>query len=303
MRFPALIMLLPAVLSCACQQRTLAEDNTRAQVLINGASGTTQVMRVLIYDADENLTTTFVAPTGGAVSLPAGTYDILLHSFGCEMTTVSGEETHGPEASTGRADASSRQLYNNACSRAAKADGRIFGEGVPQLLWQPDMMDCARRSGLSVPHRGSGSLWTLEMDAEQLVKESVICLDDVQGAQWIAAADAFVVGVAASVDMFSGVRDGVAAVHCTLDGSGDRLEGRFRHFGFSDMMSQVLLVVLTDMSGARHLFIYGIGECDETMTVVEISSGIRIEKPETNDNGGFAPSLEDWGTVNIPVRL
>lgn len=300
--------LLLAVLP-ACERKVLLDEDIYADVALTADTSSAiggALYRALTYDAATGRAAgfAFVAADGGTVPAPAGLTTVVLHTFGCESAVVSGEDhLDSLRAYTHAADAAQQQLWASLVRReACGGDAAALAPLSSHVAWEPDAMWCAVLDSLPLPHRGPGERLVLTAAPAPLYVSLGVRLRGVEGVQHLSAAQAWIDGAHDARLLRSGATAGAAAVPFRLFRDGDDLVGTVRCFGVAP--GALLQLLLTDSGGASFRYAWRLSSLEEGPDgLLTADSGIVVDEPAAPSGGGFLPTLEDWLTKVVPVRL
>lgn len=303
---------LTAAVFCSCERKSLLLENTAADLHLTvetedpvlGPLDAGKTYRSLSFDAakDSQDGYSFTGPEGGRISVRAGEKAVIVHTFGCEAAYVAGDQSlQGAHVTTNRADYQTQALWAETLSLSEAA----APWDTLSVRWEPDRMWAASTGRLSVPRRDEGDSFGLEATARPVFRTLRVFLTDVEGMPYIASATAFIAGASAGRRL---VDDTALAERCSVQipmyrASQTALIGQAAVFGFGEGPVR-LFVMLTDTGKEKYVYEYDITEdCHSDVRVMTLYSGIAVEEPENTGGGGFLPSLEDWNTKVVPVRL
>lgn len=265
-----------------------------------------EMVRACFYDADshELVAEDFLPPEGGFIHIPTGMYDVLVYSLGTEATQVEGTKTRaGAYAFTSPTGARVKVQ--------TKAGGGEDSEVEQAVIWEPDPLYSGRIAGAVIPVYPEG-------EEESVVLESVLkrCTEtwsleirEVEGAERIAGAEAYVTGQAAGRYLWDGrTTNHPASLVCPLvvNATKGQLWTVFNTFGrFPEAESDVVVdLLVTTTGGARCSYIFDVTDQwkNPDNTAHRIVIDVLVEIPdESYSGGGFDPIVEDWDGEEIDI--
>lgn len=307
------IYIIPVVLAAlslmaSCVRKDLVMENNVVDLTLKVEDGGEGLFRGLVWDmsSDNVLTTVFVNPGMSKVTIPAGHSGLVVHTFGCEATYISEESSFGGVmATTNEADVLSQDLW----ASVVKADNmyspveRARIEGL-KVRWEPDRMWAGHFDAV-LPHRGEGETLEMEVQARPVFRGRQVVLRDVEGLEFIASAEAFVVGCAEGYRIADGAPVGDCAVRVPMYRYKGGLIASYLTFGESadTLTPKMLLVMVTDTGGRRFLSRYDLDGVFADVDVMDVPSGMAFEQPPVVEGGGLQPTLQDWNEVVTPVEV
>ena len=250
--------------------------------------------KVLFYHPDNGqlLNSEFVGPTGGAISTSAGTYQMVVYSFGTEYTQIRGEgNIETLEAFTSDITATkSAALY--ACTRA------IGDEPQGPIIYAPDHLLVAREYVVIPEQTMDSQEIVVYASCKTIVETYSFEVHSVVGAEYIESCEAFVTNQArssffglgkvsqqpATLSFPVGVNRKKGYLYTTFNTFG-KLPGESRSF---------LHILIRDTGGKEHHFSTDItDQFEKPDNHIVIEEEIDIPKPESS-GGGIAPTVEQW---------
>lgn len=306
------VAVLSGAILAGCERKALLLENAAADLHLTvetedpvlGPLDAGKTYRSLSFDVakDSQDGYSFTGPEGGRISVRAGRKAVVTHTFGCEAAYVAGEQSlSGVYVTTNRADYQTQDLWKEALSLSEAA----APWDTLSVRWEPDRMWAAATGVLDVPRRDEGDSFAFGATARPVFRTLRVFLTGVEGMQHIASATAFIAGASSGRRLAD---DAPLAERCAVQmpmfrASQDVLIGQAAVFGFGEGPVR-LFVLLTDTGKEKYVYEYDITEdCHFDVRVMTLYSGIVVEEPENTGGGGFLPSLEDWNTKVVPVRL
>lgn len=265
-----------------------------------------EMVRACFYDADshELVAEDFLPPEGGFIHIPTGMYDVLVYSLGTEATQVEGTKTRaGAYAFTSPTGARVKVQ--------TKAGGGEDSEVEQAVIWEPDPLYAGRIAGAVIPVYPEGEEESVVL--ESVLKRSVetwsLEIREVEGAERIAAAEAYVTGQAAGRYLWDGrTTNHPASLVCPLvvNPAKGQLWTVFNTFGkFPEAESDVVVdLLVTTTGGARCSYIFDVTDQwkNPDNTAHRIVIDVLVEIPDENySGGGFDPIVEDWDGEEIDI--
>ena len=315
----ALLALLAAVTSC---QRMPLYDMVRSVVLelqlrldldlrldvdvdadVEATIKMPRHMKVLFYQPTDGRLqyTEFVDSTGGPIATPAGTYHMLVYSFGTEYTQIRGET-----------QLSTIEAFTSDITQAKAATLRGFtraGEDEPEgsIVYPPDHLLVASEAVCIPEWVAESQTVTLRAEASTIVETYSFEVRTVVGAEYIESCEAFVTNQARSC--FFG-RGEVSTEPATLsfpvgiDRRRGSLFTTFNTFGKLPGESRTYLYILVRDTGGQE---YHIAEditdqFDAPDHRIVIDDPVSIPKPDTS-GGGIAPTVDPWDEEQHDVPI
>jgi hypothetical protein len=256
------------------------------------ASGELYEMRV--FGAEDGIyrSSSFVRPDGGEVSLPAGTYDILVTRFDNQTVVFDGESRYETlRAYTRDAAASSKALFNELATEVlSKATEQVKASGddvweqflTGAVAWEPGWFFAGKSEGLAVPVRDvQEDIFRFPVTAYLAVQHCRLTVTGLRGQKNISGVTCFLTGLARGVYLATGSPDFEPVTMMFMlpkGGEGEPMTTDFSTFGFvPDAVAKarakaaaakggpielddlpetrnVLFILITDTGGGNYLF-------------------------------------------------
>ena len=260
-------------------------------------------MKVCFYapETDNLKYTEYVGPAGGPISTPAGTYNMVVYTFGTEYVQVRGEGNRNTlEAFTSDITASKGATLRGF----TRAD---IEEPKGPVIYTPDHLLTARETVVIPEAPSEGQTITIHAEADDVVETYGFMVKTVIGAEYIGSCEAFVTNQARS--SFFGIGK-VSTEPATLwfPVGVDRKKGclytLFNTFGKLPGESRCYLhLLILDTDGKEYHITEditdGFEDPDHNIVIEE-----EIEVPEpASHGGGIAPSVDPWGEINTDVPI
>lgn len=263
-------------------------------------------MKANFYDINDGhlVKTEYVGTYGGPISVPPGTYDMVVYAFGTEWTQIRGEN-HKNTLEAFTSDITSLKASTLAAARRG-------GEADPDLddpiIYTPDHLLVARERVTIPEATGVNQVVTITASASTIIETYFFDLTNVEGIEYIQSVDAFVTNQASS--NFFG-RGEVNQKACTINfpvkvvsGEGV-LRTTFNTFGKLPGESHSYLhVVLTGTGGEVITVSTDITDQflkDDHEIIIDIP--VDIPPPPAGEGGGIAPTVDPWDEINQDVPI
>lgn len=274
-----------------------------------------ELVRVCFYDAEshELVAEDFLPPEGGFVSVSAGAYDILVYGLGTEVTQVEGTRTRAG-AYAFSSPTGARVKLRSAQVKADDGDGEDEDDGAGQpVIYEPDHLMTGRIAGAVIPvhPEGESESVVLESEFKQCTESWSLEFLAVEGTEYIASAEAYIIGQAAGRYLWdSRSTNHPASLVCPLvpDTEKGHLWTVFNTFGkYPQAESDVVVdVLVTTTGGARCSFIFDVTDqwLNPDNTAHRIVIDTLMEIPDENySGGGFEPIVDEWDGEEIDVII
>lgn len=244
--------------------------------------------------------TQFVEGTGGGISTPPGTYELLVYSFGTEYVQIRGEE------SLETIEAYTSDITTSKLKSLQRASGTKSPE--PQLIvYTPDHLLVARET-VTIPefHEESLSI-TLHANAATVVQTFAFEVNGIVGCQYIESAEAYVTNQSRSYYIGRGVASEEAAtLWFPVDVNREKgcLNTVFNTFGKLPGESRAILhILIRDTSGKEYHLSQDItAQFENEGNHIVIEEDVDIPAPESM-TGGFSPTVEPWDPQNREINI
>ena len=264
-------------------------------------------VRICFYDPETHdlVADDILSADGGFISVPGGTYDVIIYSLGDLETQVEGTETRG-------------SAYAFTSQEGTKVKVTKTGsDNVPaeyEVIYEPDHLMVGRMEGLVIPQSGTlGETLVIESGMESILQTYTFEIPSVQGAENIKSAEIYITGQASGCFLWDNrcsARPCALHLPAVVDCDKGVLYTVFNTFGkFPDMGSEVLLnVQVVGEKGGRYQWTYNITEQfnnpDNTGKAIVINDPMDVpEDPDSGGGGGFDPTVIDWDYNYINVDL
>ena len=303
--------VLPALallgLAAACKRIPLYEPRSgvylKLEIQLEDGDRLPEKVRVCFYDPLTHVLSAedYLPAEGGFVDVPAGTYDLMVYSLGCETTRVTDSESRGAAyAYTGSPGSKVR-------TRAG--DGGEAGAEYP-VIYEPDHLYVGCLPGVVVPVRAElDRTVVLVCGMSTLLETYTFEARFVEGAERIREADVYITGQAPGKYLWDRRFPNKACAllfRSRVDTEKGKLHYVFRTFGkLHGIRSDVYLNVLaTSLDGGRYQWTFDVTDQfdnpDNTLHEIIVEEPIVV--PESG-SGGFLPTVGDWNTEIIEVPL
>ncbi len=259
--------------------------------------------KVLFYSPSSAslMHTEFVDSTGGNISTPPGTYDMLVYSFGTEYVQIRGESS----IKTIEAFTSDITATKSGVLRSFTRDGEEEPPGP--IIYPPDHLLVASEKVEIHDYTDRSYTATIHAEANTIVKTYTFEVNNIEGFEYIEKCEAFVTNQSRS--SFFGIGE-ISSEPATLSfpvGVSRKkkvLYTTFNTFGKLPGESRsYLYILITDTGGQEHRV-----ETDITDQFVNEDHRIIINKPivvpePPSHGGGISPSVNPWDEENQDVPI
>lgn len=259
--------------------------------------------KVLFYGIEDGRLrfTEFVDSTGGAISTPAGEYDMVVYSFGTEYVQIRGEgDINTLEAFT--SDITATKLPSlRACTRSST------DEPQGPIIYPPDHLLVASER-VQIPRMTNVvQNVVLRAMASTIVETYSFEVNTVVGAEYIESCEAFVTNQARS-SFFGRGEVGSDPATLSFPVGVDRKKGclytTFNTFGKLPGESRSYLhIIVRDTGGEEHYINEDItDQFGDPEHHIVIDEPVEIPQPQTH-GGGIAPTVKPWDeeTHDVPI--
>lgn len=286
----------------------LPDLDAHPELLDKVTGKTPEIVHACFYDAvgHQLVKEDFLPAKGGFVDVPAGVYDVVVYGLGTEVTQVSGTETRGGSFAFTSATGS-RVSMQDLSGKADKEEA-----DVQTAIFEPDHLFVGRIAGAQVPvHPTDAETVVLSAELSRLTESWILEIVDVEGADRIRKASAYITGQAAGRFLW----DGRTSNHpCALEFETeiDVTEGRlfavFNTFGkYPQYETDVIVNVLVTLeSGNRCRYVFDVTDQwlnpDNTAHRIVVKDPVEIPGSDFG-GGGFDPIVNDWDGEVIPVII
>ncbi|MBQ9651406.1 MAG: DUF5119 domain-containing protein [Prevotella sp.] len=242
----------------------------------------------------------YVGPTGGIISTPAGSYRMLVYSFGTEFTQIRNDGNLSTIEAFTSDITSSKSSALAACTRGSS------DEPQGPIIYAPDHL-LVSLDDVEIPERTSGDHdIVISTTASTIVKTYSFRVSNVAGAQYIKSVEAFVTNQSRSSFFGRGEISQEPATICFPVGvnrKGGYLYSTFNTFGKLPGESRSFLhILLYDSDGNEYHISSDItDQFDNEEHEIEIDEPIDIPTPSSG--GGIAPTVDPWGEENEEVPI
>ena len=250
------------------------------------------------WDTGQLSSTHFVGSTGGDVTVPPGSYTLLVYTFGTEYIQIRGENSlETIEAFTSDITASKMKSFRRFSTKSMD----------DPIVYTPDHLLVAKEEVIVPEFSGGVQRATLQTEASTVVQTFVFEMTRLTGLEYVASAEAFVTNQCRSY--FIG-RGEASDEPCTIwfpvevNREESTLTALFNTFGVrTDEESKTFVhFIMRDTGGDEHNYSMDITEkVVAPRHVIEIEEEIDIPQPE--GTGGFAPAVNPWEGEEIDVPI
>ena len=234
----------------------------------------------------------YVGSHGGPLHVSPGAYRMVVYSFDTEWTWVRGEnDINTLEAYTSDITAMTSPLL----AHFARKNNTDPTEPV---IYTPDHLLVTQKVVEIPPYSTEKFVITITATASTIVETYGFEVTNINGAEYIASAEAFVTNQAFSNFFGRGEKNTKpATIYFPVDVNKEKktLKTTFNTFGKLPGESQSMLhILITDTEGNIYTITEDITEqFSNPDCIIEIDKPIDIPKPESS-SGGIAPTVEDW---------
>jgi hypothetical protein len=241
----------------------------------------------------------FVEGTGGAISTPPGTYELLLYAFGTEYIQIRGEASlETIEAFTSDISASKMKSYQKLSSTK--------GSDIP-IVYTPDHLLVARGT-VTIPELSDEfPTLILQASASSIVETYSFEVPSVIGAEYIESAEAYVTNQARSYyigRMEPSTEPATIWFPVGVDRTKGCLYTVFNTFGKLPGESESLLhILIRDTQGQEyHLSTDITGQFGDPGSRIVMDEQV-VVPPPGETGGGIAPVVDPWDDeiVDVPI--
>ena len=319
---PAASFMLLLLLPASCERRPLMEQSNNVYLdleldtdIVNyEVTGLPDVMKVNFYhpDTEELLYEDFVGPQGGDLSVPPGTYHMVVYNFGTESTVIGRESQHSQVVAYTNeiSDFIKGQMQTFLAKRASLHATKNDGVEDEKIVNQPDHLLVSTEQNVEVPVQAEGDRQhVIHTTAETVVETYKITVRDIKGGQYIRSVSALISGMVRSHYIGADVdSDMPATIYFDMytDDTRTVLNGTFNTFGKHPGVESVITLdlLVVDTGGGEHIFSYDItdqfkGNEDH---ILEVVGDFEVREP-AEGGGGLAPDVDDWDDVNTDIII
>jgi len=259
--------------------------------------------KVLFYSpaSEALLHTEFVGGTGGDISTPPSTYNMLVYSFGTEYVQIRGE------GSLSTIEAFTSDITSNKSSQLRGFMRSGDSEALGPIIYPPDHLLVASEQ-VVIPEYTEGNYnITIHAEAHTIVKTYSFKVTNITGSQYIESCEAFVTNQARSCFFGCGELSPEPATLSFPVGINHKkgiLYTTFNTFGKLPGESRSLLhILIRDTGGEEHRITQDItDQFDNENRYIVIDDPIIIPEPESH-GGGLSPSVNPWDEENHDVPI
>lgn len=242
--------------------------------------------------------THFVGSNGGDVTVPSGTYTLLVYTFGTEYVQIRGENSlETIEAFTSDITSSKLKSYRRFSTKAVE----------DPIVYTPDHLLVAKGEVIVPEFSGSVQRVDLHADASTIVQTFVFEMTQLTGLEYVESAEAFVTNQSRSYFIGKGeASDESCTVWFPVEVNREegRLRAVFNTFGVrtGEESKTYVHFIMRDTGGEEHNYSMDITEkVAAPRHVIEIEEEIDIPEPE--GTGGFSPAVNPWQGEEIDVPI
>ena len=256
--------------------------------------------KACFYGWDNGLlsNTHYVGSTGGDVTVPSGSYTLLVYTFGTESVQIRGESSlETIEAFTSDITASKMKSYRRFSTKALE----------DPIVYTPDHLLVAKEE-VTVPEFFKGNQRVmLQAEASTIVQTFVFEMTQLTGLEYVESAEAFVTNQSRSYFIGKGeASDESCTVWFPVEVNREEgtLTAVFNTFGVRTGEDSKTYVhfIMRDTGGDEHNYSMDITEkVVAPRHVIEIEEEIDIPQPE--GTGGITPEVNPWleETREVPI--
>ena len=312
-------LLMPAV---SCERRPLADQSYNVYLDLEIEDEITnyeleslpEVRKVNFYDPQTEalMYEDFVGPQGGDLSVPPGTYHMVVYNFGTESTVIGRESQHSQVVAYTNeiSDFIKGQMQTFLAKRASLHATKNDGVEDEKIVNQPDHLLVSIEQNVEVPVQAEGDRQhVIHTTAETVVETYKITVRDIKGGQYIRSVSALISGMVRSHYIGADVdSDMPATIYFDMytDDTRTVLNGTFNTFGKHPGVESVLTLdlLVVDTGGGEHIFSYDITDQfkDNEDHVLEVIGDFEVREP-AEGGGGLAPDVDDWDDVNTDIII
>lgn len=332
------MLLLPllAVVS-SCNHKDLCYlDETKVRIVVeydwsDAPYADPRGMCVFFYSKDDGsyYRFDFDNPDGGEIEIPAGRYLVITYNNDTEVVRFSGTNHFDSHTAYTREGDLLEPLYGNGVSTTAKTDNNERVCIAPDALWgcHQDEVEISE-SGVSytyIPYRGREICKDCSANTEThvitLYPHDMLChysyeVRNVENAEYISKISTSLSGMAGEMNMWD------ESLHKELitipvggkvDFANKKVTGAFLTFGHTDdaaaMHKMTFFVIMTDGSKYRienydNLNVTTqVDNAPDKRHVHIIIDGLKVPVPHGDGDGGWNPTLDDWGVENEDLYI
>ena len=262
-------------------------------------------MKACFYDINDGhlVKTEYVGTYGGPVSLPPGTYDMVVYTFGTEWTQIRGES----HKSTLEAFTSDITDLKAATFAAVTRGGEAGTDTDVPIIYTPDHLLVAKERIVVPVATEENQVITITSSATTILETYCFELTNVQGLQYIQTVDAFVTNQARSSFFGRGEVNPQAAI-INFPVEVDRTQGimrtTFNTFGKLPGETHSYLHIVLVSSGGDVITVSTdiTDQFDNPDHEIVIDVPIDVPQPQS-EGGGIAPSVDPWDEENHDVPI
>ena len=310
-------ILMPAV---SCERRPLSDQiynvyldlEIEDEITNYELESLPEVMKVNFYDPQTEalMYEDFVGPQGGDLSVPPGTYHMVVYNFGTESTVIGRESQHSQVVAYTNeiSDFMKGQLSAFLAARSSLHATKNDGVEEEKVVNQPDHMFVAREREIEVPVQVSSDdgPYVITSTASTVVETYTVDVRDVTGTQYISSVSAIMSGMVQSHFLGHNIKSDIpVSIYMELETEGNALTGSFNTFGKKPGVESRLILdlLVTDTGGDEHIYSFDVTDQfkDNTGQHIKVIDNIVIEEPE--GGGGLAPDVDDWDDVNTDIII
>lgn len=265
-------------------------------------------VRVCFYDTQTHrlVAEDFLPADGGFISVPGGTYDVLVYSLGDAATQVTGTEARGTAYAFTNPEGTKVKVGTKSGT-----DGEASSEY--EVIYEPDHLLVGRMEQLVIPSVGTiDRTVVIESALESLLETYTFEIPAVIGAENIKDVDIYITGQASGRYLWDKrYPSRPCALH--LPAVVDRQQGTlytvFNTFGkFPGLESEVFLhVQVTGEHGGLYQWTFDVTDPfnnpDNTGHKIVIEQPLEVPDDPEGSGGGFDPTVTDWNVEIIHIEL
>ena len=266
-------------------------------------------MKANFYDINDGhlVKTEYVGTYGGPISVPPGTYDMVVYAFGTEWTQIRGENHKNTLEAFTSDITSSKSTALAGFFRRAEGEPVELEEPIGPIIYTPDHLLVARERVTIPEATGVNQVVTITASASTIVETYFFDLTNVEGIEYVQSVEAFVTNQASSNRFGVNVRnDNPATIYfpVEVDVANKSLKTTFNTFGKLPGESHSFLhILITDTGGTEYHISTDITEkFTNPDHEIVIDEPVVIPPPES-EGGGIAPTVDPWDEINQDVPI
>lgn len=263
-------------------------------------------VRICFYDTQTHnlVAEDIMTSDGGFISVPGGTYDVIVYNLGGVNTQVTGTEARGTAYAFTSPEGTKVKI--------TKA-GSSIAPSEYEVIYEPDHLLVGRMEQLVIPSMGTiDHTVVIESGMESLLETYTFEIPAVTGTENIKEADVYITGQASGRFLWDKrFPSKPCALHlpAVVDREKGTLYTVFNTFGkFPNLESEVFLnIQVVGENGGQYQWTYDITEQfnnpDNTGKTIVIDQPMVVPDDPEGTGGGLDPYVTDWNTeiINIDV--